>query len=80
MATIKKLIDEQKDIGLMENLKSFQFTRRKDALVMLTAMRTIQDMFNGDNTFKKMVRTVGMNAIDNFSPIKKQLIKYAMQI
>ena len=80
VATIKQLIDEQKDIGLVENLKSFQFTRRKDALVMLTAMRTIQDMFNGDNAFKKIVRTVGMNAIDNFTPIKKQLIKYAMQI
>lgn len=80
VATINKLIDEHKDIGLVENLKSFQFTRRKDALVMLTAMRTIQDMFNGDNAFKKMVRTVGMNAIDNFSPIKKRLIKYAMKI
>lgn len=80
VATINKLIDELKDIGLVENLKSFQFTRRKDALVMLTAMRTIQDMFNGDNAFKKMVRTIGMNAIDNFSPIKKHLIKYAMKI
>lgn len=80
VATINKLSDEHKDIGLVENLKSFQFTRRKDALVMLTAMRTIQDMFNGDNAFKKMVRTVGMNAIDNFSPIKKRLIKYAMKI
>jgi 2-polyprenylphenol 6-hydroxylase len=80
VSTIKKLIDEQKDIGLVENLKSFQFTRRKDALVMLTAMRTIQDMFNGNNVVKKLVRTVGMNAIDNFPPIKRQLIKYAMQL
>jgi 2-polyprenylphenol 6-hydroxylase len=80
VSTIKKLIDEQKDIGLVENLKSFQFTRRKDALVMLTAMRTIQDMFNGNNVVKKLVRTIGMNAIDNFPPIKRQLIKYAMQL
>jgi 2-polyprenylphenol 6-hydroxylase len=80
VSTIKKLIDEQKDIGLVENLKSFQFTRRKDVLVMLTAMRTIQDMFNGNNVVKKLVRTVGMNAIDNFPPIKRQLIKYAMQL
>jgi 2-polyprenylphenol 6-hydroxylase len=80
VSTIKKLIDEQKDIGLIENLKSFQFTRRKDALVMLTAMRTIQDMFNGNNVVKKLVRTVGMNAIDNFPLIKRQLIKYAMQL
>ena len=80
VATIKNVFDKQKDIGLVENLKSFQFTRRKDALVMLTAMRTIQDIFNGDNALKKMVRTVGMNTINNFSPLKKHLIKYAMQI
>lgn len=80
VSTIKQLHDKHKDIGLADNLKSFQFTRRKDTLVMLTAMRTIQDMFNGDNVLKKMLRTAGMNAIDNCSPLKKQLIKYAMHI
>ena len=80
VSTIKQLHDKHKDIGLADNLKSFQFTRRKDTLVMLTAMRTIQDMFNGDNILKKTLRTVGMNAIDNCSPLKKQLIKYAMHI
>ena len=80
VSTIKQLHDKHKDIGLADNLKSFQFTRRKDTLVMLTAMRTIQDMFNGDNVLKKMLRTAGMNAINNCSPLKKQLIKYAMHI
>jgi len=80
VSAIKQLHDKHKDIGLADNLKSFQFTRRKDTLVMLTAMRTIQDMFNGDNVLKKMLRTAGMNAIDNCSPLKKQLIKYAMHI
>ncbi|OCG67790.1 FAD-dependent monooxygenase [Gilliamella sp. Fer4-1] len=80
VSTIKTLIDEQKDIGLVCNLKPFQFTRRKDTLVMLAAMQTIQDMFNGDNLLKKMIRTVGMNTIDCCSPIKKQIIKYAMRI
>lgn len=80
VSTIKQLHDKQKDFGLAENLKSFQFTRRKDTLVMLTAMRTIQDMFHGDNILKKTLRTIGMNAIDNCSPLKKQLIKYAMHI
>ena len=80
VTTIKKLIDQQKDFGLVDNLKLFQFMRRKDTLVMLTAMRTIQDMFNGDSLVKKLIRTVGMNTIDHCSPIKKQLIKYAMHI
>ena len=80
VSTIKKLIDANQDIGLVSNLKSFQFTRRKDTMVMLAAMQTIQDMFNGDNLFKKALRTVGMNTIDYCSPLKKQLIKYAMKI
>ncbi|NUF26489.1 2-octaprenylphenol hydroxylase [Gilliamella bombicola] len=80
VSTIKQLIDTQKDIGLVNNLKSFEFNRRKDTLVMLTAMRTIQDMFNGDNVLKKTLRTIGMNAINHSSLLKKQLIKYAMHI
>lgn len=80
VSTIKKLIDANQDIGLVSNLKSFQFTRRKDTVVMLAAMQAIQDMFNGDNLLKKALRTVGMNTIDHCSPLKKQLIKYAMKI
>lgn len=80
VSTIKQLQDARQDIGLVANLKAFQFKRRKDTLIMLTAMRTIQDMFNGDNLLKKALRTVGMNAIDNCLPLKKQLIKYAMHI
>lgn len=80
VSTIKQLHSKRKDIGIADNLKPFQFTRRKDTLVILTAMQTIQDMFNGDNLLKKAFRTVGMNTIDNCSLLKKQLIKYAMQI
>ncbi|MFQ1016533.1 FAD-dependent monooxygenase [Gilliamella sp. BG7] len=80
VSTIKQLIETNKDIGLVKNLKSFEFNRRKDALVMLTAMQTIQDMFNGDNLLKKTLRTIGMNVIDNSQLLKKQLIKYAMHI
>ncbi|OCG28169.1 hypothetical protein A9G11_11720 [Gilliamella sp. wkB108] len=80
VATIKELVSSNKDIGLPINLKTYQFTRRKETLVMLAAMRTIQDMFNGDHLVKKMLRTIGMNAIDHCSPVKKQLIKYAMHI
>lgn len=80
VATIKNLINCNKDIGLPINLQAYQFARRKDTLVMLAAMRTIQDMFNGDLLLKKMLRTFGMNAIDHCSPLKKQLIKYAMHI
>lgn len=80
VATIKELVNSNKDIGLSVNLKAFQFARRKDTLVMLAAMRTIQDMFNNDHVVKKILRTVGMNAIDRCSPLKKQLIKYAMHI
>ncbi|MWN89328.1 FAD-dependent oxidoreductase [Gilliamella sp. Pra-s65] len=80
VSTIKTLVNEQKDIGLASNLKSYQFNRRKDTLIMLAAMRTIQDMFNGDNLLKKTLRTIGMNTIDHSPLLKRQLIKYAMNI
>ncbi|WP_294965200.1 FAD-dependent monooxygenase [uncultured Gilliamella sp.] len=81
VATIKDLVAaNKKDIGLSKNLQVYQLARRKDTLVMLAAMRTIQDMFNGDLLLKKLLRTIGMNAVDHCSPLKKQLIKYAMHI
>lgn len=77
---LKQLSQSGQDIGLSIHLKSFQCTRRKDTLMMMTAMRTIQDMFAGQNALKKLLRATGMNAIDHFAPLKKQLIKYAMNI
>ncbi|MDF7670450.1 FAD-dependent monooxygenase [Orbaceae bacterium ESL0721] len=77
VATISKLYQSGLDIGNCNHLKSFQFTRRKDTLIMMAAMRTIQDMFAGDNRLKKWARAVGMNSINHLTPLKKLLIKYA---
>lgn len=78
VATIKELHQSKQDIGMSSHFRSFQFTRRKDTLIMMAAMRTIQDMFAGQNSIKKWLRAAGMNTINQLPLLKKELIKYAM--
>lgn len=80
VSTIKRLKQSGLDIGVSSHFKSFQFTRRKETLIMMAAMQTIQDMFDGNHSIKKRIRRIGMNAIDRLPMIKKQLIKYAMNL
>ncbi|MDF7667062.1 FAD-dependent monooxygenase [Orbaceae bacterium ESL0727] len=77
-STIKALHQSGQDIGMSCHFRAFQFTRRKDTLMMMAAMRTIQDMFDGQSSVKKWLRAAGMNTINHLSPLKKQLIKYAI--
>lgn len=76
--TIKKLHHSDQDIGLANHLRPFQSARQKDTLVMLGAMQTIQNMFDGNSVFKKIVRGVGMNIVDRVPFIKKNVLKHAM--
>ncbi|WP_392561403.1 FAD-dependent monooxygenase [Orbus sturtevantii] len=67
-----------KDFGLKSLYCHYQLARNKDTLAMLSAMRIIQDMFDGSSFFKKQVRALGMNIINATPLVKKQLIKYAL--
>ncbi|QIQ20208.1 FAD-dependent monooxygenase [Zophobihabitans entericus] len=76
--TIKRLQSSHLDIGLVPNLHQFESARKKDAIIMLAAMQSIQDMFNGNALWKKTIRGAGMNLINHFPLVKKTLIKQAM--
>lgn len=67
-----------KDIGLKQYFYHYQLNRSKDALVMLSGMQMIQDVFEGSSTLKKGVRGIGMNIINSTPLIKKNLMKYAL--
>ncbi|WP_276921374.1 FAD-dependent monooxygenase [Frischella perrara] len=82
----KQLIDlinshyiEHHDIGLSRYYRYYQLKRHKDTLIMMAAMKGIQDIFNGNNPIKNVTRGVGMNAINRLDCLKKQIIKYAME-
>lgn len=67
-----------KDFGLKRIFNHYQFMRHKDTMMMLTAMQTIQDTFDGASPIKKLARGIGMNMINTTPFIKQHLVKYAL--
>lgn len=68
------------DIGLKDNLRTYDKKRKKHAIAMLAAMQCIQDSFNGSNTIKKVTRGLIMNTVNYVPFIKKTILKHAMGI
>lgn len=75
---IKKNHLSGNDIGRKSLYCGYQLERHKATLAMLSAMKIIQDMFDGSSPIKRLIRGGGMNLINSTPLIKKQLIKYAL--
>lgn len=69
----------QHDIGLVKFYRQYQLKRHKDTLIMITAMKGIQDIFTGYNPVKSFTRGIGMNAINHIDWLKKTIVKYGMK-
>lgn len=67
------------DIGLAKFYRHYQLKRHKDTLVMMAAMKAIQDIFTGNNPLKSFTRGIGMNVINQFHWLKRQIIEYGMK-
>lgn len=76
--TIVRAKQQQRDIGLRPSLKPFERQQQQNALVLLGAMQSIQDIFAGSNVIKKYVRGIGMNLINKTPIVKKMILKRAM--
>lgn len=67
-----------KDIGAYKNLRHFERWRKSDAMQMIAGMEGFKQLFSGDNPLKKLVRDIGLVAVDKFTPAKEVFIKHAM--
>jgi len=67
-----------KDIGELENLRSFERWRKSEAMQMIAAMEGFKQLFSGDNPLKKLVRDIGLVAVNNVKPVKEVFIRHAM--
>ncbi len=67
-----------KDIGELANLRHFERWRKSDAIQMIAAMEGFKQLFAGDNPLKKLVRDIGLVAVDKITPAKEVFIKHAM--
>ncbi len=67
-----------KDIGELVNLRSYERWRKSEAMQMIAAMEGFKQLFSGDNPLKKLVRDVGLVAVDKVKPVKEVFVRHAM--
>lgn len=66
------------DIGLLANLRGVERWRKSEAARMLAAMEGLKRLFGGSHPLKKLVRGVGLRAVDGLGPLKQRVIRAAM--
>lgn len=75
---IKTNLAQHLDIGEYRYLRSYERTRKTEAVKMLVAMQGLKDLFNGDNPVKKLIRGVGLSATNQLPFVKTELMKQAL--
>ncbi|MCG9754652.1 FAD-dependent monooxygenase [Shewanella insulae] len=76
--TLSELKAKGKDIGDYANLRPLERWRKADALEMIAAMEGFKRLFEGGNPVKKALRDLGLNLVDNLSPVKTLFMQQAM--
>jgi 2-octaprenylphenol hydroxylase len=66
------------DIINTPDLKAFSRWRKSEATEMIAAMAGIKQAFTPQQAPLQLLRGLGMNLLNNFSPVKKQLIAQAL--
>lgn len=79
----KELTTEARTSVLQPNhycnwLKKYEIARRRDNLVMMSAMDLLYSTFSNNNMPLKMLRNIGLKLANHSGPIKNNAMKYAM--
>ncbi|WP_293751458.1 FAD-dependent monooxygenase [uncultured Paraglaciecola sp.] len=59
-------------------LKKYETARRRDNLMMMSAMDLLYSTFSNDNVPLKLLRNLGLTLANKSGPIKNKVMKYAM--
>jgi 2-polyprenylphenol 6-hydroxylase len=76
--TLLAHVAKGRDIGALAGLRSYERWRKTEASRMLAAMEGLKRLFGGAHPLKKLVRGVGLSAVDAMIPVKQRLIRSAM--
>ncbi|TDF35031.1 FAD-dependent 2-octaprenylphenol hydroxylase [Alteromonadaceae bacterium M269] len=82
-ALAKKLIaltEQQLDIGEVKNLRSFERESKNEAVKMIATMEGFKRLFHGENPLLKLVRGVGLTAVNQLPALKQKIIMQAMGV
>jgi 2-octaprenylphenol hydroxylase len=66
------------DIGLKRNLRRYERWRKAEAAKMIAAMQGFKELFNGSNGAKKLLRGIGMHAVNRLPGMKQAIMKRAL--
>ncbi len=69
---------QKKSLGDLRVLRRYSRWRIADNTAIITAMRGLKEIFAIDTSLFNIVRGLGVNTIDQWSPIKSQLMQIAM--
>ena len=59
-------------------LKQYEVARRRDNLIMMSAMDLLYSTFSNNNLPLKLLRNLGLKLANHAGPLKNNAMKYAM--
>ena len=75
---ICSMVAKEQDFTLLRNLRPFERWRKTEALKMIAAMEGFKRLFAGNASAKKLLRDIGLTAVNHLPMSKKAIIKHAM--
>ncbi|MDA8622085.1 FAD-dependent monooxygenase [Psychrosphaera sp.] len=72
------LLNDQ--VKLTRQLREFERWRKAEAQVLIVAMASLKELFDGSNPIKKLIRGVGLKITNNTPLVKNKIIEQAMGI
>ena len=66
------------DVGSQALLRAYQAERRPDALLMIGATHALEKLFGNDIGVVRLVRRLGIAAVDRIGPLKRAFARQAM--
>lgn len=75
---ICRLVAQDKDFSLLRNLRPFERWRKTETLKMIAAMEGFKRLFAGNGSPKKMLRDLGLSAVNHLPMSKNAIVKHAM--
>lgn len=75
---LNRLSLDGKDFGLHKHLRSYERSRKTEAVKMIAAMDGFKFLFDGDAPLKKLIRGVGLAATDKMDAVKHAFVRHAM--
>lgn len=76
--TLLANVAKDQEIGTLAGLRGYERWRKTEASRMLAAMEGLKRLFGGGHPLKKLVRGLGLSAVDAMTPLKQSLIRSAM--